>query len=186
MKDEIRATLRLDVLEAAPLVLGLELRVGGCAGRIVEVEAYMQDDPASHCFRGPTTRNRPMFLPGGHIYVYRSYGVHWCLNLVTGEEGNGQALLVRALEPTAGVAEMRRRRGLVPERRLCSGPGNVCRALGIDGSFSGEPLGRRLRLCGVPGSAEPVVRTPRIGISRGKDRPWRFCIAGSPCLSRPA
>jgi len=185
MQDEITAVLRLDALEAAPLVLGLELVVGNCSGRIVEVEAYRQDDPASHSFRGQTPRNAPMFLPGGHLYVYRSYGVHWCLNLVTGEEGDGQALLVRALEPMRGLAAMRRRRGGASDLRLCSGPGNLCQALGVDGSLSGEVLGRRVRLSGLPGAAEAVLSIPRVGITRGADLPWRFCLAGSRFLSRP-
>ncbi|MER3413355.1 MAG: DNA-3-methyladenine glycosylase [Armatimonadota bacterium] len=186
MNDEIRGVLRLYALEAAPLVLGLELSVGACSGRIVEVEAYTQNDPASHSYRGRTQRNAPMFLSGGHIYVYRSYGVHWCLNLVTGEEGQGEALLVRAIEPTAGVAVMRRRRGPVAEHRLCAGPGNVCRALGVDGSFSGQAIGRRVLLGGAPGQAKAVVRGRRIGITHGADLPWRFCLAGSRFLSRPA
>lgn len=186
MQDEILRVLRLDALEAAPLVLGLELSVNGCSGRIVEVEVYTQDDPASHSWRGRTERNAPMFLEGGHLYVYRSYGVHWCLNLVTGREGDGQALLVRALEPTAGLDGMRRRRGVLSERRLCAGPGNVCCALGVDGSYSGERIGSRVRLRGQPGSAEPILRGPRVGITRATDRAWRFCIAGSPYLSRPA
>lgn len=185
MDDVFQWILRLDALEAAPLILGLELRAGRCSGRIVEVEAYREDDPASHCFRGRTPRNAPMFLCGGHLYVYRSYGVHWCLNLVTGKEGEGQALLIRALEPTEGQAIMRQRRGQVPERRLCAGPGNLCRALGIDGSFSGERLGRRVHLCGVPGAAESVAQGPRIGITQGRDRPWRFYLEQSAYLSRP-
>lgn len=184
MQDEITAVLRLDAVEAAPLVLGLELVVGGCSGRIVEVEAYRQDDPASHSFRGLTPRNAPMFLWGGHLYVYRSYGVHWCMNLVTGKEGDGQALLIRALEPLRGVAAMRRRRGEVSDLRLCSGPGNVCQALGVDGSLSGEALGGRVRLCGHPGTATAVLTTPRVGITQGTDLPWRFCLADSRFLSR--
>jgi DNA-3-methyladenine glycosylase len=184
MQDEILQVLRLDAPDAAPLVLGLELSVNGCSGRIVEVEAYTQDDPASHSFRGRTPRNAPMFYEGGHLYVYRSYGVHWCLNLVTGMEGEGQALLVRALEPTAGLDRMRRRRGELPDHRLCAGPGNVCRALGVDGSYSGERIGGRVQLRGKPGSAQHIACGPRIGITRGMDRAWRFCLAGSRSLSR--
>lgn len=184
MQDEILQVLRLDALGAAPLVLGLELSVNGCSGRIVEVEAYTEDDPASHSFRGRTPRNAPMFCEGGHLYVYRSYGVHWCLNLVTGKEGDGQALLVRALEPTAGLNLMRRRRGKLPNHRLCAGPGNVCCALGVDGSFSGERIGDRVQLRGEPGTAKDILCGPRIGITRGTDRAWRFCLAGSRYLSR--
>jgi DNA-3-methyladenine glycosylase len=166
-------------------LIGAEFLCGGVGGRIVELEAYERDDPASHAYRGRTARNGSMFGPAGHAYVYRSYGIHWCLNFVCGAPGSASALLVRALEPTAGLEEMRRRRGLDEPRLLCSGPGRLTQALGISGSDDGLPLDRppfELRLGELPAS---VVTGPRIGISRATERPWRYGLAGSPYLSRP-
>jgi DNA-3-methyladenine glycosylase len=172
------------VHEVAPELIGCTLLVDGVGGRIVEVEAYAPDDPASHGFRGPTTRNRAMVGPAGHAYVYRSYGVHWCLNLVCAGEGVAEAVLVRALEPTAGVERMRARRGLEAERLLCAGPGRLCQALAIDREHDGLPLDRppfELRA-----AERPVeVRTgTRVGITRAADLPWRYALSGSPYLSR--
>jgi DNA-3-methyladenine glycosylase len=172
------------VHEVAPELIGATLLVEGVGGRIVEVEAYDQDDPASHSFRGPTARTAAMFGPSGHAYVYRSYGVHWCLNLVCGVEGRAEAALVRALEPARGLAAMRERRGVEAERALCSGPGKLCQALGVtrvhDGLALDEPpfqlLARETEL--------PLAVGPRIGITRAVEQPWRYGLAGSRFLSR--
>ena len=172
------------VHEVAPELIGATLLVDGVGGKIVEVEAYDQDDPASHGFRGRTARTASMFGPPGHAYVYRSYGIHWCLNLVCAEEGRAEAALVRALEPTAGVAAMRERRGLQAERALCSGPGKLCQALGItrllDGVALDEPPFELLAREGEP----PLSVGPRVGITRAVEQPWRYGLAGSPFLSR--
>ncbi|RMG26211.1 MAG: DNA-3-methyladenine glycosylase [Armatimonadetes bacterium] len=183
--SEIEKVLRQGALVAAPALLGMVVRVNGCAARIVEVEAYLEEDPASHSYKGPTRRNAPMFLGGGHVYVYRSYGVHWCLNIVTGKEGVGEAVLLRAAEPLEGIPLMRSRRGeRHPDHRLLAGPGNLCAGLGVDGSFSGEPLGLRVSLQGRPGLVRAVA-TPRVGISQATDRLWRFVDPASRSLSRP-
>ena len=172
------------VHEVAPELIGATLLLGGVGGTIVEVEAYDQDDPASHGFRGQTPRTASMFGPPGHAYVYRSYGIHWCLNLVCAEEGRAEAALVRALEPTRGLAAMRERRGLEAERALCSGPGKLCQALGIsrvhDGLGLDEPPFELL----ARGSEPALTVGTRIGITRAVERPWRYGLAGSPFLSR--
>jgi DNA-3-methyladenine glycosylase len=172
------------VHEVAPELIGATLLVDGVGGRIVEVEAYDQDDPASHSFRGRTPRTASMFGPPGHAYVYRSYGIHWCLNLVCAEDGRAEAALVRALEPTHGLDAMRERRGLEPARALCSGPGKLCQALGItrvhDGAALDEPPFELLA-----GEAEqPLAVGQRVGITRAVEQPWRYGLAGSPFLSR--
>ena len=181
---------RLSVQELAPRLLGVTLLVDGVGGRIVETEAYHRMDPASHSFRGPTPSNASMFGPPGRAYVYRSYGVHWCLNLVCGQEGDGAAVLIRALEPTHGLAQMQQRRGLQDERLLCAGPGRLTQALAIDRSFDGLPLDRQpfalLEPAGAGGPEPPPVQAgPRIGITRAVEVPWRFGVAGSRFLSRP-
>jgi DNA-3-methyladenine glycosylase len=172
------------VHEVAPELIGATLLVDGVGGTIVEVEAYDQDDPASHGFRGLTARTASMFGPPGHAYVYRSYGIHWCLNLVCAEEGRSEAALVRALEPTAGLETMRERRGLEAERGLCSGPGKLCQALGItrilDGLSLDEPPFELRARAGEP----PLAVGRRIGITRAVEQPWRYGLAGSPFLSR--
>ena len=130
------------VHEVAPELIGAELYVEGVGGTIVEVEAYDHEDPAAHGYRGRTARNASMFGPPGHAYVYRSYGIHWCLNVVCEAEGSASAVLIRALEPTAGLDVMRERRGVEEPRLLCSGPGRLCQALGLTGEHDGLPLDR--------------------------------------------
>jgi DNA-3-methyladenine glycosylase len=172
------------VHEVAPELVGATLLVDGVGGTIVEVEAYAPDDPASHSFRGRTARNRAMFGPAGHAYVYRSYGIHWCLNLVCGEDGTGEAVLLRALEPTDGQREMRRRRGALPERLLCAGPGRLTEALGVTGAQDGLPLDEPpFELLEAPGGIH-VVAVPRIGITRAAELPWRYVLQGSRFVSR--
>jgi DNA-3-methyladenine glycosylase len=172
--------------DVAPDLVGAELYVDGVGGRIVEVEAYDHEDPAAHGYGNRRTeRNASMFLPGGHAYVYRSYGVHWCLNVVCGVEGVAGAVLIRALEPLRGVKEMRARRGLDDPRALCSGPGKLCQALAVTRAHDGLPLDRPpFEL--VPRSGEvEIVRGPRIGITKATDLPWRYGLAGSRFVSRP-
>jgi DNA-3-methyladenine glycosylase len=173
------------VHEVAPALIGATLFVDGVGGRIVEVEAYDHEDPASHGFRGRTERNASMFGPPGHAYVYRSYGVHWCLNLVCEDEGVANAVLVRALEPTHGLDVMRERRELDDPRLLCSGPGRLCQALGVTREHDGLALDRPpFKLLPAEGPVE-VVSGPRIGITRAAELPWRYAEAGSRFLSRP-
>ena len=181
-----RAFFRRSVHEVAPELIGVELTVGGVGGVIVEVEAYDHEDPASHGYLNrQSRRNASMFLEGGHAYVYRSYGVHWCLNLVCGDAGVADAVLVRALEPTRGIDEMRRRRGVADVRPLCSGPGRLCQALGVTAALDGLPLDEApFELTALHSSVE-VVAGVRIGLTKGVDRPWRYAAAGSRFLSRP-
>jgi DNA-3-methyladenine glycosylase len=174
------------VHEVAPELIGVTLLVNGVGGPIVEAEAYQSAvDPSAHGFRGRTPRNASMFGPPGHAYVYRSYGIHWCLNLVCEEEGSAAAVLIRGLEPAHGVEVMQQRRGLLDPRLLCAGPGRLCQALGVtrddDGLALDEPPFELL----PAGSARAVVAAPRIGISVATELPWRYCAAGSPYLSRP-
>ncbi|WP_309605704.1 DNA-3-methyladenine glycosylase [Phenylobacterium sp.] len=185
-----RQTLRRQVeLFASPAevaareLIGWTLTVGGVGGRIVETEAYHPADPASHSFSGPTARNAVMFGPPGRVYVYRSYGIHWCLNLVCGDSP-GSAVLIRALEPMQGLDLMIARRGRDDPRRLCSGPGKLCQALAVTQAHNG------LRTDAPPFALEPgvgveIVAGPRIGISKAVETPWRFGEAGSRYLSRP-
>jgi DNA-3-methyladenine glycosylase len=168
----------------APELIGATLLVDGVGGRIVEVEAYDHEDPASHGYRGLTARNAAMFGPPGCAYVYRSYGIHWCLNLVCGDEGVADAVLVRALEPTQGLEAMQQRRRTVNARLLCSGPGRLCEALGVTRDHDGLPLDRPpFELHKRSGDAE-VLAGPRIGITRAAELPWRYVLAGSRFLSR--
>jgi len=173
------------VHDVAPDLIGVTLLVDGVGGRIVEVEAYDHEDPASHGFRGRTDRNASMFGPPGHAYVYRSYGIHWCLNLVCEEVGVANAVLLRALEPTRGLEQMRARRGLEDERLLCSGPGRLCQALGVTREHDGLPLDRPPFDLLAGDSPVDVVNGPRIGITRAAELPWRYAEAGSRFLSRP-
>ena len=181
-----RAFFIRPVLEVAPELVGAELYVDGVGGVIVEVEAYHHADPASHGYLGRrTARNASMFLPGGHAYVYRSYGVHWCLNVVCGAEGEAEAVLVRALEPAAGLDAMRARRGVDDPRLLCSGPGRLCQALAVTRAHDGLPLDAPpFELRARSGEPE-VVTGPRVGITRGTELPWRYALAGSRFLRRP-
>jgi DNA-3-methyladenine glycosylase len=174
------------VHDVAPDLIGCLLLVDGVGGTVVECEAYDRADPASHAFPGPTRRNASMFGPAGHAYVYRSYGVHWLLNLVCGASGaDGEAVLVRALEPTEGIETMRRRRGLDDLLLLCAGPGRLAEALAIGPGLDGEPLaGGRIELRARDG-APPLAQGPRVGITRAVERPWRYALAGSPYVSRP-
>jgi DNA-3-methyladenine glycosylase len=172
-------------LTLARRLIGATLRVDGVGGRIVETEAYDRDDPASHSFAGPTARNRAMFGEPGRLYVYRSYGIHWCLNIVCGPAGTGQAVLLRAIEPDSGIERMRQRRGVDQPRLLCAGPGRLCLALGVDAALDGHPIDSPpLELHFLPTPVK-VVEGLRIGISKATDRPWRFGEAGSRFLSRP-
>jgi DNA-3-methyladenine glycosylase len=164
-------------------LIGWSLTLDGVGGRIVETEAYHHEEPASHSFTGRTPRNGAMFGPVGRAYVYRSYGVHWCLNLVCGETP-GNAVLIRALEPVTGLELMRERRGLDALRSLCSGPGKLCQALAVTGAHDGLPVDAP-PFAIAPGEAAGIVTGPRIGISRAADLPWRFGEQGSRFLSRP-
>lgn len=180
-----RGFFERSAVDVARDLVGVELHVGGAGGVVVETEAYERDDPASHSFPGPTARNAAMFGLPGTAYVYRSYGIHWCLNAVCLP---GSAVLIRALLPTAGLDAMQARRGVSDLRLLCSGPGRLGQALGVDRSLDGAPLDRppfSLRAGHGGGDiAAGVVAGPRIGISKAADRPWRFALRGSPFVSR--
>ncbi|TSD83156.1 DNA-3-methyladenine glycosylase, partial [Mycobacterium sp. KBS0706] len=181
-----RTAFAADAPTVARALIGTILLVDGVGGAVVETEAYDREDPASHAFNGPTARNAPMFGPIGHAYVYRSYGLHWCLNLVCDAARPGSAVLIRAIAPTEGVEAMRARRGLEALRLLCAGPGRLAQALGVTGAMTGLPLDAPpFRL--LPRSeAEPAIAAgPRIGLTRGIETPWRFGLAGSAFLSRP-
>jgi DNA-3-methyladenine glycosylase len=173
------------VHEVAPELIGVELLVDGVGGIIVEVEAYDHEDPAAHGFRGRTERNASMFGPAGHAYVYRSYGIHWCLNFVCEGEGVASAVLIRAFAPTQGYEAMRARRGVDEPRLLASGPGRLCQALGITREHDGLPLDRPPFELRPPREEPKLVVGPRVGITKAADRPWRYGLAGSPFLSRP-
>jgi DNA-3-methyladenine glycosylase len=172
------------VTEFARALIGCALTVDGVGGTIVETEAYHAADPASHSFAGPTPRNAAMFGPPGHLYVYRSYGLHWCVNIVGGTERAG-AVLIRALEPIAGWDIMAQRRGLTDPRLLCAGPGRLTQALGITGAFNGFAIDQPPVALSPREREPPIITGPRIGISRATDEPWRFGWAGSRYLSRP-
>jgi DNA-3-methyladenine glycosylase len=169
----------------APDLIGATFLFNGVGGRIVEVEAYHHTDPAAHSYVGRTERNAVMFGPPGFAYVYRSYGIHWCVNFVCEPAGSASAVLIRAIEPLEGLAKMRRRRGLSDERLLCAGPGRVCEALAITRAHNGLRLDAPpFELRGPTGKAAIVVG-PRIGITKGVEQPWRYGLAGSRFLSKP-
>jgi DNA-3-methyladenine glycosylase len=173
-----------DVNAVARELVGAMLLVDGIGGTIVEVEAYDHDDPAAHGFGGRTARNASLFGPAGRAYVYRSYGLHWCLNFVCGGEEVPAAVLVRALEPLTGLDTMRARRGLEDERLLCAGPGRLCEALGVTREHDGLPLDEPPFSLAAPPATVEVVAAPRIGITRAVDLPWRYVLRGSRFLSR--
>jgi DNA-3-methyladenine glycosylase len=169
----------------APDLIGAIFLFNGVGGRIVEVEAYHHTDPAAHSYGGRTERNAIMFGPPGFAYVYRSYGIHWCVNFVCEPEGSASAVLIRAIEPLEGLEKMRRRRGLRDERLLCAGPGRVCQALGITRAHNGLPLDAApFELRRRTGKVEIAVG-PRIGLTKAVDQPWRYGLAGSRFLSKP-
>ncbi|MDO9060881.1 MAG: DNA-3-methyladenine glycosylase [Bradyrhizobium sp.] len=179
-----RAFFGRSVHEVAPGLIGATLLVDGVGGIIVEVEAYHHTDPAAHSFRGPTPRNLVMFGPPGFAYVYRSYGIHWCVNFVCEKEGSASAVLIRALEPTHGIAAMRRRRGLHDERTLCSGPGKLTEALAITDAHNGlaldaPPIALLARI-----KKPEIVAGVRIGITKAVELPWRYGLKGSRFLSK--
>ena len=180
-----RSFFARNVLEIAPELIGATLLVDGVGGVIVEVEAYHHTEPAAHSYRGPTTRNMVMFGPPGFVYVYRSYGIHWCVNFVCEKEGSAAAVLIRALQPTHGIPAMRRRRGLHDECLLCSGPGKLCEALGLSIAHNGLPLDAPPIALYRRTTEVDVVAGVRIGITKAADLPWRFGLKGSKFLSKP-
>jgi DNA-3-methyladenine glycosylase len=176
---------RRPALEVARDLIGALLLVNGVGGIVVETEAYDHEDPASHSYRGRTARNAAMFGPAGHVYVYRSHGLHWCLDIVCGTDPSGSAVLIRALQPSHGLDLMRQRRGLEDLRLLCAGPGRLSQALGITGALDGLPLDRPPFSVSAGQTSPEVISGPRIGVTRGRETPWRFGWAGSRFLSRP-
>ncbi len=180
-----RAFFDRDVHQVAPELIGATFLFDGAGGIIVEVEAYHHTEPAAHSYRGKTERNAVMFGKPGYAYVYRSYGIHWCVNFVCEEEGSASAVLIRALAPTEGLALMRRRRGVADERLLCSGPGRLTQALGITHAHNGLPLDRAPFALYARSEAVEIAVGPRIGITKAVDRPWRYGLKDSRFLSKP-
>jgi DNA-3-methyladenine glycosylase len=180
-----RSFFARSVHEVAPDLIGATLLFNGVGGVIVEVEAYHHNDPAAHSFRGPTPRNLVMFGPPGFSYVYRSYGIHWCVNFVCEAEGSASAVLIRALEPTHGLAAMRRRRGLSEARALCSGPGKLCAALGITIAHSELALDRKPYAIHARQTKVEVVSGVRIGLTKAVELPWRYGLKDSKFVSKP-
>jgi DNA-3-methyladenine glycosylase len=180
-----RAFFARSVHEVAPDLIGTTLLVDGVGGIIVEVEAYHHTEPAAHSYRGPTPRNLVMFGPPGFAYVYRSYGIHWCVNFVCEKEGSASAVLIRALQPTHGLAAMLRRRKLQDERSLCSGPGKLTQALGITHAHNGLPLDAPPIALFSRTEKPEVVAGVRIGLTKAVDLPWRYGLKGSKFLSKP-
>ena len=180
-----RAFFNRSVHEVAPDLIGVTLLVDGVGGIIVEVEAYHHTEPAAHSYRGMTPRNAVMFGPAGFVYVYRSYGIHWCVNFVCEKAGSASAVLIRALEPTRGIPAMRRRRGLHDERSLCSGPGKLTEALGITHAHNGLALDAPPMALYARSAKPEVVAGVRIGLTKAVDLPWRYGLKGSKFLSKP-
>jgi DNA-3-methyladenine glycosylase len=180
-----RAFFARSVHQVAPDLIGATLLVDGVGGIIVEVEAYHHTEPAAHSFRGPTPRNLVMFGPPGFAYVYRSYGIHWCVNFVCEKEGSASAVLIRALQPTHGIRAMRRRRGLHDERSLCSGPGKLTEALGITDRHNGLALDAPPIALHARTGKVAVATGIRIGITKAVELPWRYGLEGSKFLSKP-
>jgi DNA-3-methyladenine glycosylase len=179
----------IDFTRSSPVVarrlIGMTLLIDGVGGIIVETEAYDREDPASHSFSGPTPRNAVMFGPPGRAYVYLSYGIHWCLNFVCREAGHGAGVLIRALEPVAGISVMSGRRHQRDLRLLCSGPGRLGQALAVTRQLNGCRVDRAPFSLKAASKRARVICGPRIGISKGVDEPWRFGLAGSRYVSRP-
>ena len=174
-----------DVLCVARGLIGAMFLVDGVGGVVVETEAYAPNDPASHAYRGRTRRNAAMFGPPGRLYVYRSYGIHWCANVVCADEGTGAAVLLRALQPVRGIELMRARRGVDELPLLCAGPGRLCQALGIDAEHDGLPLDRSPFELELETSTPEIVVGPRVGITRAAELPWRYSLRNSRYVSRP-
>ncbi|WP_080655809.1 DNA-3-methyladenine glycosylase [Rhizobium etli] len=179
--ERLRAFFERDAITVARDLLGCHLTVDDAGGRITETEAYFQDDEASHSFRGPNRRNGAMFGRPGNVYIYRIYGMYWCLNFVCHP---GSAVLIRALEPETGIAAMTERRGTDMLTALCSGPGKLCQALGIDIEINDRLLDRPPYAL-TPSAPVPIVSGKRIGITKNAEAPWRFGIQGSRYLSKP-
>jgi DNA-3-methyladenine glycosylase len=173
------------VHKVAPDLIGATMLFEGAGGVIVEVEAYHHTDAAAHSYNGPTPRNLVMFGPPGFAYVYRSYGIHWCANFVCETEGSASAVLIRAIEPTHGLAVMRRRRGIDDVRALCSGPGKLCEALAITGKHTGLPLDRQPFALHARTEKPAIAIGIRIGITKAAELPWRYGLKGSKFLSKP-
>jgi DNA-3-methyladenine glycosylase len=180
-----KAFFNRSVHEVAPDLIGATFLVDGVGGIIVEVEAYHHTEPAAHSYNGLTPRNAVMFGPAGFIYVYRSYGIHWCVNFVCEAAGSASAILVRALEPTHGIPAMRRRRGLHDERLLCSGPGKLTEALGITHAYNGVPLDAPPIALRARAAKPDIVTGVRIGLTKAVELPWRYGLRGSKFLSKP-
>ncbi|HET6864102.1 MAG TPA: DNA-3-methyladenine glycosylase [Candidatus Saccharimonadales bacterium] len=191
MKPDIKEIVSWPALAAAPALLGLtvcrRLPQGIVRLKIVETEAYHQDDPASHSFRGLTARTAPMFQAGGRLYVYFTYGMHYCLNIVTGQAGRGEGVLLRAAEPLEGFKIMQANRSIKDKKNLANGPGKLAQAIGIlDTTLSGKILNKSSIWLepGEPVEAEQIIIGPRVGIRRAADAPMRFYIKGSPYVSK--
>ena len=180
-----RAFFARHVLEVAPDLIGVTLLVNGVGGIIVEVEAYHHTEPAAHSFNGPTPRNGVMFGPPGFVYVYRSYGIHWCVNFVCEKAGSASAVLIRALQPTHGIPAMRRRRGLHDEKSLCSGPGKLTEALGITHQHNALALDAPPFALHARSGQPDIVAGIRIGLTKAVELPWRYGLKGSRFLSKP-